>query len=78
MALNQDQLDMLGMAITMAKAGVGFIVEGKAKRAIADGLVQYGHLVPVEGVAGGYMPSEQLAKGMLINTAVKAEQAKDN
>ena len=76
MALNQEQLDALSTAVILANAGVGFTVDDKAKRVVCDGLVKTGHLVSVVGVAGGYMPSEELAKAMLINTAQKTEQAK--
>ena len=75
MARNQEQLDALSSAVILANAGVGFTVDDKA-RVVCDGLVKTGHLVSVVGVAGGYMPSEELAKAMLINTAQKTEQAK--
>ena len=37
-----------------------------------------GRLAAVAGVPNGYTVGDQVAKWMIVNTAQKAEQAKDN
>ena len=78
MALNQDQLDALSTAVILVNAGVAFTVEDEAKRAVCDGLVQSGHLAPVAGMPNGYTVGDEIVKGMIVDAAQKAEQAKDN
>ena len=56
--LTEDQLALLA-TLTLAHPA-GFIYDDPAVREVADGLVDSGHLAPVEGVEGGYTLSDEM------------------
>jgi hypothetical protein len=78
--LTEGQLKVLATATIMAQRGIGFIVDAErvADRMVCDGLVESGHLTPVEGVEGGYALSDEMIAAHVVTTAREAEQAKLN
>ena len=77
MALNQDQLDSARHGDARLATARGVALHRSRTRPSErspTGSSSTAHLVPIEGVAGGYMPSEELAKAMIINTAQQTEQ----
>jgi len=76
----EPERKVLGTAIAMARAGVGFTINADrvADRITADKLVASGHLTAVEDVEGGYALPREVATAMLIDAAAQAEAAKSN
>ena len=78
MALNQPELAALALPRHSPRRGPASSSTTKPSGQPATGSSRAGHLIEVEDVEGGYTLSEEFAKAMLINTAQKTEQAKDN
>lgn len=60
--LSEAQMDALATATLLARRGLGLTIEAErvADRMVCDGLVKSGHLAAVEGVDGGYIPSDEM------------------
>jgi hypothetical protein len=78
--LTDKQLDVLGTAWVMARAGTGFAIDAErvVDRATADSLVKSGHMVSIPGVDGGYRISDGYWAAVEMAAARRAEAAKDN